>query len=550
MAAIGVRIWLSFAIGCASLLAGIAQAAVEISSKPTKNMSCSAGVCAPTARKAWLNASDLADRLAASDIKVVTGAGATVIEVTAPVRWVSGNRLALDSERSIIVKREVTVAGPGGLTLTTNDGGTDGILSFQNRGRVVFWDLTSSLVVDGQPFALINNIGVLAAAIAVNPDGNYALAKGVDASKDGSYSGSPVQTTLGGKLEGLGNAIKNMTLVVAEAKTGGCVGLLSDIAQGAEVRDIYLVKASVSASHGRLRVGILAGCNHGSVAAAHTDGLVQGTRQSAIGGLVGYNLGSIVGSDSDAAVDGGKGSDGGGEFIGGLVGYGFLGGISNSHATGAVSGGDGTTAGGLLGLGVGTSVVRTYATGNVSSGDHCCAHDAVAGGLVGSGWGISESFATGDVRVGSGDTREYNRWAYGGGLVGEGSATNSYSRGAVTIGFVSSVGGLVGMGSESSLDYSTGLVTGGLDWISDVGGFVGFDRNSPTNSNVYWDLDTSGVSDPSHGAGNTDNDPGITGLSDGQLKSGLPEGFDPAIWGQSTTINNGYPYLRANPPPG
>jgi hypothetical protein len=29
----------------------------------------------------------------------------------------------------------------------------------------------------------------------------------------------------------------------------------------------------------------------------------------------------------------------------------------------------------------------------------------------------------------------------------------------------------------------------------------------------------------------------------------LPPGFDPKIWAQSSNINNGYPYLLANPPP-
>jgi hypothetical protein len=66
---------------------------------------------------------------------------------------------------------------------------------------------------------------------------------------------------------------------------------------------------------------------------------------------------------------------------------------------------------------------------------------------------------------------------------------------------------------------------------------------------LYWDLDTSGISDPGQGAGNKSNDPGITGLTDPQLKNALPAGFDPKIWGQEAAINNGYPYLLANPPP-
>jgi hypothetical protein len=49
--------------------------------------------------------------------------------------------------------------------------------------------------------------------------------------------------------------------------------------------------------------------------------------------------------------------------------------------------------------------------------------------------------------------------------------------------------------------------------------------------------------------GNVPNDLGITGLTDAQLKSGLPAGFDPKIWAVNSKINNGYPYLLANPPP-
>ncbi|HEY1637039.1 MAG TPA: hypothetical protein VGF62_00835, partial [Rhizomicrobium sp.] len=72
------------------------------------------------------------------------------------------------------------------------------------------------------------------------------------------------------------------------------------------------------------------------------------------------------------------------------------------------------------------------------------------------------------------------------------------------------------------------------------------DAGSITSS--YWDLD-KGVGDPSKGAGNRSNDIGITGLTDAQLKLALPAGFDPTIWGEKKTINNGYPYLLANPPP-
>jgi hypothetical protein len=47
---------------------------------------------------------------------------------------------------------------------------------------------------------------------------------------------------------------------------------------------------------------------------------------------------------------------------------------------------------------------------------------------------------------------------------------------------------------------------------------------------LYWNLHTSDISDPQQAAGNIPDDRGITGLTDVQLRSGLPVGFDPAIW--------------------
>ena len=86
----------------------------------------------------------------------------------------------------------------------------------------------------------------------------------------------------------------------------------------------------------------------------------------------------------------------------------------------------------------------------------------------------------------------------------------------------------------------------GFLWIGTPNGLSRFDGSTFKNS--YWDLDTTGITDPSQGAGQPPNDPGITGLTDAQLKAGLPAGFDPKIWGSSARVNDGYPYLLANPP--
>jgi hypothetical protein len=147
--------------------------------------------------------------------------------------------------------------------------------------------------------------------------------------------------------------------------------------------------------------------------------------------------------------------------------------------------------------------------------------------------------------------------AYAGGLIAQnyGTVSNCYSVGPASAsngrGAGVYVGGLTGLAEDpDSIQscYSVGQVQAIPFRNGALGGLIGTDTDS-ANVSDYWDFDTSGIGDPSQGAGNIPNDPGITGLTDAQLKSGLPAGFDPAIWGQDPSINNGYPYLLANPPP-
>jgi hypothetical protein len=163
----------------------------------------------------------------------------------------------------------------------------------------------------------------------------------------------------------------------------------------------------------------------------------------------------------------------------------------------------------------------------------------VEGGLVGKSDGgtISLSYATGAVS------------GYAGGLIGGASGTeiaDCYAEGSAT-GAVQAGGFAAGMDRESTIlrSYAIGQVSNANKYR---GGFTGY-YDSSTLENDYWDLDTSSIGDPSLGCGNTPNCSGVTGLTDAQLKSGLPPGFDPNVWAQDPSINNGYPYLLANPPP-
>jgi len=169
------------------------------------------------------------------------------------------------------------------------------------------------------------------------------------------------------------------------------------------------------------------------------------------GGLVGRNEGTVANSYSTCNVIGNLN-------VGGLVG-------KNDNSEGTVT--------------------NSYATGNVTGNDN-------VGGLV--GWNregtMSSCYATG--RVTGNDSV--------GGLVGKNSDTagNSYATGRVTGN--DNVGGLAGrndnLGSVSD-SYATGGVTGS----SHVGGLIG--RNQGTESNSFWDKETSGQGSSDGGIGKT-----------------------------------------------
>jgi hypothetical protein len=199
-------------------------------------------------------------------------------------------------------------------------------------------------------------------------------------------------------------------------------------------------------------------------------------------------------------------------------------------------------------VGSGGSFLLCHASGTVT------AHKkTAAGGLTGEFFGtIVQSYATGDIIM-SRDAK-----ASLGGLVGDAfdasSIVDSYARGAVrTHGGISiAVGGLMGFGRGNTVKnaYATGMVQGTapLSYVA-IGGFIGFVYSAHTvYSNAYWDIDTSGTTIGCEHPKPKDSCPPITGLSDAALKSQLPAGFDPAIWGQDPAINDGYPYLLNNPP--
>ncbi|MBV8800669.1 MAG: hypothetical protein JO208_12780, partial [Alphaproteobacteria bacterium] len=116
---------MAFSAGCLSAIA--TRADVVVSNEPTQNMSCSNGVCTATAKKAVLNVSDMTSMLAVADL-TVDSSTAKNIDIDASIEWSSASRLALNAKQSITVKKAVTVAGAGAVTLDYNTKDKDGEL--------------------------------------------------------------------------------------------------------------------------------------------------------------------------------------------------------------------------------------------------------------------------------------------------------------------------------------------------------------------------------------------------------------------------------------
>jgi hypothetical protein len=528
-------------IAAALMSIAAAQASVEISSAATKNMSCDASVCSPTAKQAVLNSNDLANMLANSDVKVTTGNGAVTIAVMSPFSWTSTNRLTLDANLNISFHASVEVAGQGAVTITTNDGGTGGDLIFLPGASLDFWDSNSSLIVNAVTYGLVSDINTLAGDIEANPAGQYALAKNYDASHDHAYKKDPVQTTFIGRFEGLGHQIANLT--IKNYNQSASIGFFQRLASPAVVRDFGLQYLKIVTGNEPYYIGAIAGyIDGGSLIGCWSDGSIEVYGTPNVGGLVGNNYGAISRSNASVNIQF-KSADNSG-YAGGLAGINY-GPIDHSAAMGLIAGnGFNGQAGGLVGWDDG-QISYSHASVDINVAD------VAIGGLVGEAHGsIESSYATGAINQPA--TTSENCVLSVGGLVGtsvRAAISNSYATSSVTAGEGNCVGGLVGLYGDVqhqvtiSSAYATGALSGSG---AAIGGFVGSGHLGLSIINAYWDIDTTGTE---YGESTDKHPNGVTGLTDAQIKSGLPDGFDPAIWRQKKNINNGYPYLIANPPP-
>jgi len=198
-----------------------------------------------------------------------------------------------------------------------------------------------------------------------------------------------------GVFDGNGHIISSLT-----AMGNNYMGLFSGLENQAEVKNLGVVDANITGSYGY--VGVLAGCNCGTVSHCYSTGTVYGG--SVLGVLAGFNFGTVTQCYSTGAIYGGFETGGlvgsnwgtvaqcyssstvsGGSYVGGLVGYTAGGGIMQCYSMGEVSG-EGHV-GGLVGHKNGI-VMQCYSTGAVSGSSE-------VGGLVGhdesTHWGLGDS---------------------------------------------------------------------------------------------------------------------------------------------------------------
>ena len=354
-------------------------------------------------------------------------------------------------------------------------------------------------------------------------DSTFQQTADIDASETVSLNDSLGFSPIGnlsdpfqGFYDGNGYSITGLSI---NRDTTDNVGLFGYLVGSGTILNVNLESITIT---GNDFVGGLIGQNTASVdslSGNSISGSVTGRNQ--VGGLIGSNVGGtqILNNSSSAIVNAS------GDQAGGLIGENHNAGISDSYATGDVTGVN--DVGGLIGEFT-DAVSLSYATGNVTgSGDN-------VGGLIGyySGSSLNNVFATGNV-TGSG--------TYTGGLLGYGATSpisNCYATGDVT--GDDYVGGLAGASYNNiSNCYSTGAVSGNTN----VGGFLG--ANSSTITGAYWNTETSGQATA---IAENDNSQTVTGRTSAEMKqdSSFSEFDFDDIWGIYNGISD--PYLLASAP--
>jgi len=451
------------------------------------------------------------------------------------------NLTAAESDDGSASYGAVTAGGLVGLNV--DSGGSGGTLS--NDTVATSTNISVTCTSCNTFLAHYINVGGLVGENDATITGSSVIANVSNAAVQG-YAGGLVGYNHGvstneAKVE-YSNAGGTVTGSVSLDGDGGLVGYNFAMTQKATIQNSYAtatVGCSTYASYSAGAAGGLVGLNGGTSGGSTYYGNIQSS----------YATGNV----STCADDGG--------FIGANQGYGWIGSMSGSttisYATGTVS--NSFYGGGFVAEN-GGYIADAYATGGtvgaLSSGGYG------TGGFVGTNGYATPSGTIATITSSfSKDGIVSGLYTYVGGFAGinstSGEIDNSYARGDV-ISPDGYVGGFVGINNYVSMSsiisyvYEAGSVTSSTMTATCLGGFAGSNGSSAGSSvtDAYWDTTVnSGLSDVGIGTYCESQTGGIKGETTVYLTSGVPSGFDPSIWGQSSTINDGFPYLLANPPP-
>ncbi|HEX3943949.1 MAG TPA: GLUG motif-containing protein, partial [Rhizomicrobium sp.] len=418
-----------------------------------------------------------------------------------------------------------------GLIKALATGGWDvGALVGFNNGGNLFWDYTTGEVGSGDRDEQESNMANYGGLVGDNDAGmiehSFSTAEVGAARREVGQIGGLVGLNVSGTIEDshasgfiqLGRYVGGLVGIneggtIVHANSQGLAvrawiaagGLVGENELNGTITDSYATGEALSKKYtgGLVGENVAASGASASISDSYASGEANGVG-GPTGGLVGFNTGSIQGSHAIGRVANSS------KYEGGLVGEND-GEISDSFATSGVFD-VGSYGGGLVGYnGADGSLKAVYATGEVEGQEEQGGsfNGAFLGGLVGKNAGtIIDAYATGDVR----HIKEN-----GGGFVGANTGTirNSYSTGSVKIG------------------------------APNTGAFVGDDIHKHDIANSYWDTTKSGLENLDEGAGNRQNDSGITGKTTIQLQAKLPKGFESSVWAINPQINHGLPYLVA-----
>jgi filamentous hemagglutinin family protein len=303
--------------------------------------------------------------------------------------------------------------------------------------------------------------------------------------------------------------------VSSARNAGGLVG----IADGAGGFTTVSSSATVTSSGTLGNVGGLVGeyANTGNLVTGSASGVVSG------GNVTGGLVGNITSAASLSAVSQTGATVTGTEWVGGLVGYGRAGSITNATAVAdVVSTSTGTRyAGGLAGR-TGGAVSDASATGDVTTA--ATTGTAHVGGLIGraegSGALITDVTASGDVTAGTTGAS-----GTAGGLIGwatQGDITLATASGGASGGLYA--GGLVGYFNPTAGSIRDSSASGNVSSRGDAGGLVGYAAGTGTIADSSASGSVSSTATSTYSAGGAIGYSGMTLGVSNVSATGTPTG--------------------------